>query len=258
MERFDIIIRDDQKSHAYADNIRYKLTKSGWFYDPTHPTTVIVVGGDGSMLHGISRYIDHVDTIQFVGIKTGTLGFLCDYKDDEVDRLVHDLTTHSLVVHDYPLLSVKTDCHHHIFYAVNECRVENIVVSLDMQIHINDEFFEDYRGTGMCVTTQLGSTAYNRSIGGAVIQEGLDAIEMTPIAGIHHMAYRSFQSPLILSGNSIIKMESTSFENARLGIDALSYPLDGCTMVETTLSSRKVHIVRGKIMSYLNRLSQLF
>ena len=258
MERFDIIIRDDQKSHAYADNIRYKLTKSGWFYDPTHPTTVIVVGGDGSMLHGISRYIDHVDTIQFVGIKTGTLGFLCDYKDDEVDRLVHDLTTHSLVVHDYPLLSVKTDGHHHIFYAVNECRVENIVVSLDMQIHINDEFFEDYRGTGMCVTTQLGSTAYNRSIGGAVIQEGLDAIEMTPIAGIHHMAYRSFQSPLILSGNSIIKMESTSFENARLGIDALSYPLDGCTMVETTLSSRKVHIVRGKTMSYLNRLSQLF
>lgn len=258
MERFDIIIRDDQKSRVYADNIRYKLTQKGWIYDPTHPTTVIIVGGDGSMLHGISRYINRVETIQFVGIKTGTLGFLCDYRDDEVEEMIHDLTTQSLVVHEYPLLEVQADGYHHTFYAVNEARIENIVVSLDLKITINDEFFEDYRGTGMCVTTQLGSTAYNRSIGGAVIQEGLDTIEMTPIAGIHHMAYRSFQSPLILSGSSKIEMVSSSFENARLGIDALSYPLDGCHKVITYLSNRKVHIVRGKTMSYLKRLSQLF
>lgn len=258
MERFDIIIRNDQKSHVYADNIRYKLTQCGWIYDPSAPSYVIIVGGDGSMLHGISQYIDQVDHIRFVGIKTGTLGFLCDYKDDEVDLLIHDLTNDHLLIHDARLLEVKTDIHHHIFYAINEMRVENIVVTLDMVVKINDQIFEDYRGTGMCVTTQLGSTAYNRSLGGAVIQEGLDAIEMTPIAGIHHMAYRSFQSPLILSSDSTITFESASFENARLGLDALSYPLDGAHHIQTKLSNRSVHIVRGKTMNYLNRLSQLF
>lgn len=62
-----------------------------------------------------------------------------------------------------------------------KCRIENVIQTLDLEVMIDDEFFENYRGTGMCVCTQAGSTAYNRSLKGAVIDEGLNLLQLHEI-----------------------------------------------------------------------------
>ncbi len=84
-----------------------------------------------------------------------------------------------------------------IFHALNEMRIENSYRSQVIDMYVNDEHMETFRGNGLCVSTPSGSTALNKSLGGAVINPSLRLMQVTEIAGIHHNAYRSLGSPLI-------------------------------------------------------------
>ena len=256
MKKFNIVARSDTKSNEYAKQLKEKCIINGMIHDEIDPEVVIVVGGDGSVLYAMSQYMHKIEDIVFVGVKTGTLGFFCDYTENEFDLLIDDILNNHLIVNHYPLLQAKCDGYRQIFYALNEIRIEDIVATMDMDVFINNQLFEHYRGTGMCVSTQLGSSAYNRSLGGALLQEGLELMQMTQIAGIHHSQYRSLQSPLILGKKSTIRFVSDGFAQARMGVDVLSFPLLKSKEIEITYSSRYVQLVRR--VTYLNRLKVLF
>src|SRR5699024_2537418 len=90
------------------------------------------------------------------------------------------------------------------YLALNEVRVENNRRSQVIDVYINDDCFETFRGNGLCVSTASGSTAYNKSLGGAVINSGAELMQLSEIAGIHHNAYRSLGSSLILDKSHTI------------------------------------------------------
>ena len=143
-------------------------------------------------------------------------------------------------------------------YALNEMRIENVTKTQLMDIEINGSFFETFRGTGLCLCTQIGSTAYNRSLGGAVIESGLPLLQLSEITGIHHRAYRSLGSPLILRPESVIKLRSANFEGALLCYDHLCFNLDQETEIEVFQSPKQVQIARYRDLAYLQRLRILF
>jgi len=111
----------------------------------------------------------------------------------------------------------------------------------------------------MCIATQLGSTAYNRSLHGAIIQEGLNTIEMCEISGIHHNKYRSLNAPFVMKDTCKITLESESFKGALLGTDSEVYPMDTAHRIEIEIAEdKKVKMYRGKKISYFDRLQSLF
>ncbi len=66
-----------------------KLLKNGHFeLDERHPQVVITIGGDGTLLSAFHRYADQLDTIRFIGVHTGHLGFYTDWRDFEIEDLV--------------------------------------------------------------------------------------------------------------------------------------------------------------------------
>lgn len=257
MERFTIVARPDELSVMLAQEVTRKLEEAGFHKDDAHPDTVLVIGGDGTFLYAVHEYIDQLKDVRFFGIHTGTLGFYSDYKDEEIldymDVLLHDKGTES----EYPVLRAQVG--NQRFYGLNEIRIENAARTQVMDVYINEQKFETFRGTGMCVCTQLGSTAYNRSLGGAVIQEGLDLIEMCEISGIHHSKYRSLDAPFVLKSNTILNFKSESFQGALLGVDSDVYPLNTAKKVEIKICNvRKVRVLHGKKVSYFERLKTLF
>ena len=137
-------------------------------------------------------------------------------------------------------------------------RIENVTKTQLMDIDINGSFFETFRGTGLCLCTQIGSTAYNRSLGGAVIESGLPLLQLSEITGIHHRAYRSLASPLILRPESVIRLRSASFEGAFLCYDHLCFNLNAETEIEVLQSQKQVQIARYRDLAYLQRLRILF
>lgn len=71
-----------------------------------NPDFVISVGGDGILLRAIHQYMNQVDTIRFVGIHTGTLGFFSSYDGDECEAFIQDLINKRLECKELPLLDI--------------------------------------------------------------------------------------------------------------------------------------------------------
>ena len=218
MKRYAIVSKKDDVSHHLAALIRDELKEL--IYDEEHPDIVISVGGDGTMIYSIHRYEHVLNDVSFVGIHTGTLGFFTD--------------------------------------ALNEMRIENSYRSQVIDMYVNDEHMETFRGNGLCVSTPSGSTALNKSLGGAVINPSLRLMQVTEIAGIHHNAYRSLGSPLILGDEDVVRFETDFNENAVLGIDTDIFELKDHDVIEARLSKRVAHFCDYRHVSFVKRLRKSY
>ena len=58
---------------------------------------------------------------------------------------------------------------------------------------------KNFRGDGLCISTPTGSTAYNKSLGGAVIHPQMDLYQITEIAALNNLVYRTLGNSIILS-----------------------------------------------------------
>ncbi len=257
MEKFTVVARPDELSGILEKKIESELLKHDFVRDDQDPEIVIVVGGDGTFIYAVHQFIDRLQDVCFYGLHTGTLGFYSDYQDCELNEFLDVLI--SKIGHEERLSVLRGEVNQKRYYALNEIRIENAARTQVMDVYVNDVLLETFRGTGMCVCTQLGSTAYNRSLGGAVIQEGLDLIEMSEISGIHHSKYRSLDAPFVLKNDSVIRFESESFDGALLGVDSDVYPLGNTKTIEIKIcSARHIRVLRGKNVSYFERLKTLY
>lgn len=194
--------------------------------DQKNPDLVISIGGDGTLLGAFHAYQDLVDQVWFIGIHTGHLGFYTDWKVDELDTLVYSLIYKKPDVVDCPLLDVQiqyknNDCAH--LLALNEATIrKNNGSTEEADVFINDKFFEKFRGDGLCFSTPTGSTAYNKSIHGAIIEPGINAFQMTEIASLNNIAYRTLSAPIVLPATKKINIELKECKNTYLTVDQLA------------------------------------
>lgn len=259
-QNFAIVCRPDDTSRELKAQLAGKLIAQGWTEAEQNPDLVFAVGGDGTFLYAVHEYLELLEHVRFLGIHSGTLGFFCDYRCDEMDLCVQDVTARKPLCEPARLLeiTVRSDQHETTVYALNEMRVENVTKTQLLDIEINGSLFETFRGTGLCLSTQIGSTAYNRSLGGAVIESGLPLLQLSEITGIHHRAYRSLGSPLILRPESVVKLRSASLEGAFLCYDHRCFSLSDETEIEVFQSQKQVNIARYRELPYLQRLKILF
>ena len=225
-------------------------------YDEEHPEMVISVGGDGTMLYSVHKYMDQLERVAFIGIHTGTLGFLTDYQRDEYQQLIDDIRKGDYLIYERHLLEVKTK--EEKYLALNEVRVENNRRSQVIDVYINDDFFETFRGNGLCVSTASGSTAYNKSLGGAVINSNAGLMQLSEIAGIHHNAYRSLGSPLILDKSHTIHLQSQSYQGAILGVDHLVIDLKDKDSIDSAMANQKARFLQYKRVPFTKRLKRAY
>jgi len=260
MRRFTLETRGDAFSDQLKEQIKDRLIGLDFIYDPQDPELIISIGGDGTFLRAIHRHVEKLSQVAFVGVHTGTLGFFTDYSKDDLEEFYNDLKTKDAEIQKIQLLKITTynGTKLNDYFAVNEMRVENVKQTQLINVLIDGEFFETFRGTGMCVSSQAGSTAYNRSLGGAILQEGLDYLQLTEITGIHHQAYRSLGSPLIIKKDGVIRLESDDFEKAVLCYDHLYNKLEGVKAIECRACHKSIRLAHYKKIAFGQRLKSLF
>ena len=84
-------------SRAVVSLLKEKLiarSEGRVIFDNEKPEVVITVGGDGTLLGAFHHYTDQLDTIRFIGVHTGHLGFYADWQYFELDELVESLVNH--------------------------------------------------------------------------------------------------------------------------------------------------------------------
>lgn len=65
--------------------------------------------------------------------------------------------------------------------ALNEATIKRLSKTMVADIIINNVPFERFRGDGISVSTPTGSTAYNKSLGGAVLHPTIEAMQIVEV-----------------------------------------------------------------------------
>ena len=181
-KRVDLIANRKPQSQKVLHELREKLKKQHFILNDTNPDIVISIGGDGMLLSAFHKYENQLDKVRFVGVHTGHLGFYTDYRDFELDQLVTNLLLDTGAKVSYPVLNVKVTLENgevKIFRALNEASIRRSDRTMVADIIINHVPFERFRGDGVTVSTPTGSTAYNKSLGGAVLHPTIEALQLT-------------------------------------------------------------------------------
>jgi NAD+ kinase len=212
----------------------------------------ISVGGDGTFLTTASL-VGHLD-IPILGINCGHLGYLAEVNTDNVDAVLEQLINNQYTIEKRCVLEVSSTMDGKMVspYALNEVAVLKSGLSsmITVEVSLNGEFLHRYKADGLLVATPTGSTAYNLSVGGPLLDPHVNAIVLSPIAS-HSLNIR----PLVVLDDSKIDMKITSRNgNYMLSVDGRSQVLSQDVQLHIERSSRTIKLVRVKGQSFMQSL----
>lgn len=260
--KFTIFTYDSERNNLLKQDLEQRLMQKNFLPDREHPDFVFTIGGDGTVLRAIHHFLDAgiLNRVKFIGIHTGTLGYYTDWLPDELSELVEFVATQEIESHRYPLLEAKLCAGQRTRYryALNEFTILNAKRTQHLDIKINDLYLESFRGTGICVSSPTGSTAYNKALGGAIVYPSLPVYQLTEIASINSNAYRTIGSPLIIPSEQKLILASENWESMTLTQDHLELDVSELTAIEITLSEKHVQFVKRQGGLFWNRVKTHF
>lgn len=255
-----IIDRGDELSKRLAEDFHRLAAAHGLKRNDELPEMIISIGGDGTLLQAFHTYWDRVEDLAFVGIHTGHLGFFADWKADELEELVAMMAKDQPRIVRYPLAEIVLDTAVGLstYIAVNEFTLKGVDNTLVAQIDINDELFEMFRGDGIVVSTPSGSTAYNKSLGGAVIHPSIECLQIAEIASINNRVYRTLGSSVVLPKHHHCDIISRKDQRLQLTFDHLNITRADIRSIRCSVSMRKISFARYRPFTFWNRVREAF
>lgn len=176
--------------NCIKDKITFIMDKKGISLaseNDDHVDYVFSIGGDGTMLHSMHKYINKDSLV--IGINAGNVGFLTPY---EISDLNDDSIFKFLELDSKPRVERRCILEYEFdgkrFGAVNEyaftAHHPNQVIGFTVDSEIDGIVSKTglYKANTLLLSTPSGSTAYNMNAGGAIVDPSIRAIQMLIIA----------------------------------------------------------------------------
>ena len=165
------------------------------------------IGGDGTFLR-TARAMARKN-VPIMGVNTGHLGYLAEANVAEIERVVDELYAGRYKIGRRAMLEISNNCEIKIdnTLALNEVAIlrQDTCSMLGMRTWVNGIDLTTYRGDGLVISTPTGSTAYNLSVGGPLLEPTAHVMVLSPISA-HSLTMR----PLVLRDDSEIEIETNS------------------------------------------------
>ncbi len=165
----------------------------------------IAFGGDGTIL-AAARDLSKA-SVPVVGVNVGKLGFLAEFKEDELEELFGQIVEDESLIEKRMILDCVIENNgKKVFHsiAINEVAVNSgpPYKMIDLHIKADEKTLANCISDGLIVSTPTGSTAYNLSAGGPILASNLSAIVITPICP-HSLSFR----PIVMSSQKKVSIE---------------------------------------------------
>jgi len=147
---------------------------------PEDADLALVLGGDGTMLRALGRYLG--SDVPVLGVNFGRVGFLSSIPRSGFEQGLARVFAGEYRVVELPTLEVEVGAEKRV--AVNDLVVTSSIVGRMIQLEwaIGGEGFGRLGCDGVVCSTPSGSTGYNFSNGGPVLVWGIDAMAVTFVA----------------------------------------------------------------------------
>lgn len=212
------------------------------------------LGGDGTFLTTASM-VEHLD-IPILGINCGHLGYLAEVQTENIDTVLEQLIGNHYTIEQRRMLEVTCQQDGKIAspYALNEVAILKSGLSsmITVDVTLNGEYLHNYKADGLLIATPTGSTAYNLSVGGPLLDPHVHAIILSPVA-THSLNIR----PLVVLDDSKIDVKITSRNgNYLLSVDGRSQVLSQDIQLHIERSQRTIKLVRISGQTFMQSLKE--
>jgi NAD+ kinase len=218
---------------------------------------VVVLGGDGTLLSMADSIGCAGSAIPILGVNFGSLGFLTEVTLPELYRSLDAALAGRAHVEERMMLRAITRRGEQIFersIALNDVVITKAARSrmIDLSVSVSNEFVTRVRADGLIVATPTGSTAYNMSAGGPIVEPSVDALLLTPIAP-HTLTNR----PVVIPANAVVRVQPnmTDRDEAFVTFDGQAgFQLQIGDEIEVRRAEKPLRLIRSSMRSYFEVL----
>ena len=229
---------------------------------PREVDLIIALGGDGTLLGAANRIAAAGVDIPIVGVNFGSLGFLTEVTLVELYDAMSAVLDGTATVEGRMMLQCAVRSGAGETPHVDRAVLNDIVITrgslsrmIDLEVTIDGGFVTRVKADGLILASPTGSTAYNLSAGGPIVEPSVDAFVMTPIAP-HTLTNR----PVVLSGSTELVIRPL-FENVKTEVfvtfdGQAGLALEPGDEVVIRRAERRLNLVRASGRSYYDVLQQ--
>ena len=224
--------------------------------DNDNPQYVIVIGGDGTFLSAVHHYIDKTRDVTFINFKRGNTAFYLSFEDEDVAHINDLLDGKCDVINTLPLL--KAHVGDKKYYALNEFTLGTFMKASGFEIYINDYFLQRTYGNGLLVCTPYGSSGYNKSLGGALLDPSTETFELTEMASIQSKKYKSLGNSLVLRKDNVIHINYIDTHPITLTFDNKAVNLLPGDKIDIKYSKKTIRVFSKEGCTFFDKLKAAF
>ena len=181
------------KSYRIESGFHKDVIEKYFYNSEVQPNIGIVLGGDGTFLKCANALAAYDIPLLSINIG-GNLGFLTQEKDFLFDKSFIEILENEEYIIDF---RNRLNCNVYkngtspekeiikSYQALNDFYFKSIEEDISptnqIQIEIDNEKVNEYKGDGLIISTSTGSTAYSMAAGGPIVHPSVDAMVINPI-----------------------------------------------------------------------------
>ena len=175
---------------------------------------MLVLGGDGTMLQAAGGIAGK--NIPMIGVNLGTLGYLAEMELDNLEEALEQLICDEYALGERIMLQgriERRDCVEELSPALNDITISRCgpLRIVPLKIFVNGQFLCKWKADGIIISTPTGSTGYNMSAGGPIVEPEANLIVLTPICA-HTLNARS----IVLNAEECVEIEIDNGHNGSI------------------------------------------
>lgn len=221
---------------------------------------IIAIGGDGNFLRALKRS-GYSDT-PILGINTGHLGFFEEFLPAELEEVCNFCVNKNYAIQTHHTIKTEIKTEKAVIDldpAVNDVFIKHGHSSvLHLDLSIGDDLIENFSGDGILISSSAGSTAYNYSLGGSLVDPRLNLLQIAPVAPQNNAVYRSITSSILIPSDEKINIAPEDQDNVVIVIDGNEFIVPGIERISVSISDKTVKIVRKPNCSFWNKVRSKF
>ena len=219
---------------------------------------VICFGGDGTILHMAKTATRR--GLPILGVNIGTMGFMAELESTELDKLTR-LVTGEFSLDKRMMLDVTVQRERDIIFhdiCLNDVAITKGAVARTVHLSVQCDGVQamECSGDGVIISTPTGSTAYNLSAGGPIVEPEAKNIIITPICA-HDFGTRC----IVASDKRVITTQivRNARRNAFLSVDGgKALRLNMGDLAVTKKSNLETKLIRLKERSFFDVVNTKF
>lgn len=187
--KLGLVVSDSAKAQEGAERLR---AAHDWV-KPADADVLVIVGGDGFLLHVLHLMLDRDSVRPAFGLNLGTVGFLMNNNGSNKRTIAERVArARSIEVKPLQMRAITQDDQEFCYYAINEVSLlRETRQSAKLEVKINGKVrMPELSGDGVLLATPAGSTAYNLSANGPILPLGCNMLALTPISPFRPRRWR--------------------------------------------------------------------